>query len=81
MGALAIIPAVGFMTIYFGGLRKTGAEVFGERIWWNNLRPLHGLLYALFAYMALQRDNRAWIVLLIDVVIGFTAFVMHRLAR
>ena len=77
MGALALIPAAGFMTIYFGGLRKTGAEVFGERIWWNDLRPLHGILYALFALMALNRDRRAWLVLLVDVVVGFAAFVWH----
>ena len=80
MGALALIPAAGFMTIYFGGLRKTGAEVFGERIWWNDLRPLHGILYALFALMALNRDRRAWLVLLVDVVVGFAAFVWHHAA-
>lgn len=77
MGALAIIPAIGFLTIYFGGLRKTGPEVFGERIWWNNLRPVHGFLYGLFAYMALSRSPRAWIVLLIDVLIGLVAFLVH----
>ena len=79
MGALAILPAVGFFVIYFGGLRKTGAEVFGDRIWWNDLRPVHGLLYTLFAVMALSRHPRAWVVLLVDVAIGFTAFVAHHL--
>ena len=77
MGALALIPAIGFFTIYFGKLRKTGAEVFGERIWWNDLRPVHGFLYALFAILALQRNTKAWIVLLVDVAIGLTAFIMH----
>lgn len=77
MGALALIPALGFFTIYFGGLRKTGAEVFGDRIWWNDLRPVHGTLYALFAVMAINRSPKAWIVLLVDVVIGFVAFVRH----
>ena len=80
MGAIAVIPFVGFLAIYFGGLRKTGAEVFGERIWWNDLRPVHATLYGLFAILALNRDERAWIVLLIDVVIGFTAFVSHHIA-
>ena len=28
-------------------LRKTGLEVFGDKIWWNNLRPIHGILYGL----------------------------------
>jgi hypothetical protein len=79
MGALAILPAIGFFVIYFGGLRKTGAEVFGDRIWWNDLRPVHGLLYTLFAIMALSRQPQAWIVLLVDVAIGFTAFVVHHI--
>ena len=77
MGAVAVIPVIGFLAIYFGGLRKTGAEVFGARIWWNDLRPVHAALYGLFAIMALNRDERAWVVLLVDVVIGFTAFVSH----
>lgn len=79
MGMIAIIPAIGFLTIYFGGLRKTGAEVFGDRIWWNDLRPIHGMLYALFALLALQRNRWAWIILLIDVLIGLIAFTMHHI--
>jgi hypothetical protein len=79
MGIVAIAPAIGFLTIYLGDLRKTGPEVVGDRIWWNNLRPIHGFLYGLFAYMALNQDNRAWIVLLIDVMIGFIAFTSHHL--
>jgi len=81
MGALALIPALGFFVIYFGGLRKTGAEVFGDRIWWNDLRPVHGALYALFAIMALRGNRKAWVVLLVDVIIGFTAFVMHHFIK
>ena len=36
---LALLPAIGFMYIYLTGSRKTGPETFGEKIWWNNLRP------------------------------------------
>lgn len=77
MGYLALLPAIGFFVIYFGGLRKTGAEVFGEKIWWNSLRPLHGFLWGLFAFMAIRGDVRAWIVLLVDVVIGLMAYLGH----
>lgn len=45
MGYLALLPAFGFIYIYMSGTRKTGPEVFGDKIWWNDLRPLHGLLY------------------------------------
>lgn len=81
LGLAAILPAIGFFYIYVNGLRKTGPEVFGERIWWNDLRPVHGLLWGLFAYMALNnmRDD-AWKVLLLDVTIGFLAFLQHHLA-
>lgn len=81
MGLIALIPAIGFFVIYFGGLRKTGAEVFGESIWWNHLRPVHGLLYLLFAYLALNKaynlQQHAWKVLLLDTIIGLVAFVHH----
>ncbi len=45
MGYLALIPAIGFTYIFLSGSRKTGAEVMGDKIWWNNLRPFHALMY------------------------------------
>jgi len=76
MGYLALIPAIGFFYLYFTGSRKTGAEVFGDKIWWNNLRPIHGLLYSLFAYNAIIGNINAWIYLLFDVLFGFTSFLI-----
>ena len=75
MGYLALLPAIGFLYIYFSGARKTGAEVFGEKIWWNNLRPIHSALYFTFAYNAINGNPNAWIYLLIDVVIGLISFL------
>lgn len=77
MGYLALLPAFGFIYIYLTGSRKTGPEVFGDKIWWNNLRPLHGLLYLLFAYNAIKGNKNAWIYLFIDVLIGFTSFLIY----
>ena len=76
LGFTALIPAIGFMYIYMNGLRKTGPEVFGGRIWWNYLRPLHSFLWFVFAYMAINNMyDDAWKVLLLDVSIGFTAWL------
>ena len=47
--ALSVI-ALGFITIYVFGWRKTGLETMGAPIWWNDLRPLHGALYGIAAY-------------------------------
>ena len=75
LGYLALVPAIGFIYIYLTGSRKTGAEVFGEKIWWNNLRPIHSILYFLFAYNAIIGNNKAWEYLLIDVLLGLTSFI------
>ena len=74
LGYLALLPAIGFMYIYLTGSRQTGAEVFGGKIWWNYLRPLHSLLYFLFAYNAIIGNNKAWMYLLVDVIIGLVSF-------
>ena len=67
LGYLALLPAIGFIYIYLTGTRKTGVEVFGEKIWWNNLRPIHSILYFLFAYNAIMGNKQSWIYLLVDV--------------
>jgi hypothetical protein len=77
LGYLALLPAIGFIYIYLTGSRKTGAETFGEKIWWNDLRPIHSILYFLFAYNAIIGNKQSWIYLLVDVLIGFISFVIH----
>ena len=77
MGYLALIPAFGFFYIYFTGSRETGMEVFGEKIWWNKLRPIHGTLYALFAYNAINGNSNAYIYLLVDVLFGLVSFLLY----
>ena len=76
MGILALFPAIGFFYLFLTGSRKTGAEVFGDKIWWNNLRPIHGILYSLFAYNAIIGNTQAWVYLLVDVLLGLTGFLI-----
>ena len=77
MGYISLLPAIGFLYIYITNGRKTGGEVFGGKIWWNNLRPVHSLLYFIFSYMAINEKANSYIPLLIDVTIGFLAFLNH----
>ena len=76
LGYLALLPAIGFIYIYLTGSRKTGGEVFGEKIWWNDLRPIHSLLYFLFAYNAIIGNSKAWMYLLVDVIFGLISFLI-----
>jgi hypothetical protein len=76
LGYLALLPAIGFTYLYLFGLRKTGPEVFGDKIWWDDLRPLHAVFYYLFAFFAINKNKRAWIFLLMDVVVGLVSFLV-----
>lgn len=74
----AIIISIGFSTIWLFDLRKTGAEA-GGKIWWNDIRPFHALMYALFAFLVLFYDDQhAWTVLFTDTLAGLGAWSIHK---
>jgi hypothetical protein len=77
LGYLALIPVLGWMNIYFIQGRDTGPEVFGGKIWWNQLRPVHAMLYGLFALYAIQKKSYAYIPLAVDVVFGLVSFLVY----
>ena len=67
---LALLPATGFLYIYLGGIRKTGGETFGQKIWWDKLRPIHAFMFYLFAYLAITKNKKAYLVLFTDAMLG-----------
>tara|TARA_B100002019_G_C20766001_1_gene355309 strand:+ start:129 stop:515 length:387 start_codon:yes stop_codon:yes gene_type:complete len=77
MGYFALIPTIGFMYIFLSGSREKGAEVFGNKIWWNSLRPVHAILYGLFSLYAIKKKRESWRFLAIDVTIGLIAFLYY----
>jgi len=79
LGYVALVISAGFLYIYFTGARQTGPEVLGDRIWWNDFRPVHAFLYILFAYHAISHHANAWIYLFIDAVVGVVAFTLNRI--
>lgn len=79
--AMALVGAsiaMGFTIIFLGGFRKTGIETGGAPIWWNWLRPVHAILYGMFAYFAWTgKMSVAWKLLLADVCVGLISFLLH----
>ncbi len=80
MGYIAIPIGLSFMYLYFIGNKTADSQLewLGDKkIWWNNLRPVHGLLYLLFAFFAIKQSEYAWVFLLIDVIIGLFGWLYH----
>ena len=75
MGYFYIIIAISFMYLFITNKRKTGPETFGEKIWWTKLRPIHSILYFLFAFFAITGNKNAWYFLLLDAIFGLVSFV------
>ena len=77
LGYISLIPAIGFMYIYITKSRTTGIETLGDKIWWNDLRPIHSILYFSFSYMAINNNKDSYKVLLLDVIIGLISFILY----
>jgi len=77
LGYLALFVGISFLNIYFFKPRSTGVEVFGDKIWWNDIRIVHGFLYILFAVYAIKKESFAYIPLLIDVIFGLVMFLLY----
>ena len=78
LGAIALLPVLGWFYLIFIGRRDTGPEVFGGRIWWTSLRPVHMLLWGFFAYLALWKCHpSAWVILAVDTLFGLGSFLVH----
>ena len=77
LGYLALLPAIGFAYIFIFGKRKTVGETFGQKIWWNNLRPVHSFMFALFAYLAINKNTNSNLVLFADAFIGLVSFLYY----
>lgn len=73
----ASIIVIGWTYIYITKSRQTGGEVFGEKIWWNQLRPVHAFNYLLFIILSLRNNAYASVPLIIDPIIGLLAFINY----
>ena len=75
--AIGLMLSIGWTFIYLTDSRKSGPEVFGDRIWWNDLRPVHASLYFLSSIYALNKSPYSYIPLGIDAGIGMSSFLIH----
>jgi len=73
-GLLLLIPALSFLILYLFRLRLDAPEG-GGHTWWNDMRPLHGILYLVAAIGSFMKTSWIWKPLLGDVLLGLAAFI------
>ena len=72
IGVITLMIGLGFLVQYIRNKNRGG---FGEKVYWS--RPLHSFLYILFSLLWFFKVPFSYIVLIVDVVIGFGTFVVH----
>jgi hypothetical protein len=78
IAVLAAIIALGFASIYLFKWRPTGIETGSEPIYWNSVRPIHAVFYALTSYYAWnQMGHIAGGLLATDTLFGLLVFLVH----
>ena len=71
---ILFIISFSFILIRVTNSRKVGIETGNKPIWWDNLRPIHGLLYLLSSYFVYtDQIDHASKTLLFDVYFGLSA--------
>jgi hypothetical protein len=71
---LLSIPAF-LISIGFIYQQKKGKKIgyFEGPVWWH--RGIHGLLWMIFAILAFRKIQTAYIVLIVDLIIGMISFI------
>ena len=59
---------------------KTFSRLSGK-VWWNNMRIIHSILYLTFAGLVITNKKWAWKLLALDVLIGFIGWILHRILK
>jgi len=80
LGYLGLVIGISFVYIFVFGSESADKQLEwagDKKVWWNDLRIVHGLNYLIFGILAIQKVNYAWIVIAIDTLIGLIAWLFH----
>lgn len=79
MSFITLVMGLGFLYIYaFGNERADNQlEWASAKIWWNDYRIIHGILYTSFSILGILKINKAWILLGLDTFLGLVLFLHY----
>ena len=83
LGYICMIIGLGFIYIYIYGNETADKQLEwtgDKKIWWNDLRIVHGLNYLLFGLLAINKKDYAWMIIALDTLIGLISwFKYHKI--
>lgn len=71
--SLSLLLAGGFLWQWM----RQKPSAFGGNVFWS--RPLHAALFVCFAYLVYQKSKRAYLILLLDVLVGIVGVYVNRM--
>jgi len=70
---LLSIPAFLISIVFIYQQKKGGNGYFGGPVWWHH--SIHALLWMIFAVLAFRKIQSAYIVLVVDLIVGVISFI------
>lgn len=79
---VALVMSLGFFIIYFYGSDSADKQLEiwenDTKVWWNQLRLIHGALYlSFFISAAIYQSPQSYLFLVVDVALGLLFWILH----
>lgn len=72
---ITLAISASFFILYFFNLRTTAVEAGNGKVWWKELRFIHGVLY--FCAAVLVKYDLSWVILSADAFFGLISFIVY----
>jgi hypothetical protein len=70
-----LVTGSGLLIQYIKNDRVIGA--FGEKVWWQNYRIIHTILFYIVSYLLYKKNSNTWKLLLLDTLISIFGHIKH----
>lgn len=85
LSLIYIIAGIGIIKNFFikSNLAETQLDWVNGKVWWNDLRIIHGFLYISFSITSMLnfKNNKSWIFLALDTLLGISAFLHYHYSQ
>lgn len=76
LSVIYFILGTGLIYNFLVKTRKVGA--FNNKVWWDNLRPIHSFLFLSFSYLAIYHQEHSWKPLFLDSIIVSIYYLYYK---